>query len=194
MAILILLGCLGKAAQLPLSFWLPDAMVAPAPVSALLHAATMVAAGPFLLIRTHILFAATDMALIAPVLLGGVTLVLGGLMALCADEPKRVLAYSTVSQLGLVIMSVGALAEEAGLYHLLSHAWFKAALFLGVGYLVRGRARQADGLAVSATRCRSSEMRGQRGRQAAVAQCADPRGPLACRLIRPWRGRWARNK
>lgn len=147
-ALLLLLACIGKAAQLPLSFWLPDAMVAPAPVSALLHAATMVAAGPFLLVRftslfqpvtlptqTHVL-AMQQWPLFLAVLAGGLTLVLGGLMALHAQDPKRVLAYSTVSQLGLVVMAVGALSEEAGLYHLLAHAWFKAALFLAVGYIV----------------------------------------------------------
>lgn len=136
MALLTLLAALGKAAQLPLCFWLPDAMVAPAPVSALLHAATMVAAGPYLLIRCWALFSASELALSAAVILGGLTLLLGGLMALNAAEPKRILAYSTVSQLGLVIMSVGVFSEEAGFYHLLAHAWFKAALFLGVGYLV----------------------------------------------------------
>jgi NADH:ubiquinone oxidoreductase subunit 5 (subunit L)/multisubunit Na+/H+ antiporter MnhA subunit len=147
-AVLLLLACVGKAAQLPLSFWLPDAMVAPAPVSALLHAATMVAAGPFLLIRFTDLFQTVttpvigqtlfiqQLPLLAAVLVGGLTLVLGGMMALCAREPKRVLAYSTVSQLGMVVMSVGALSEQAGLYHLLAHAWFKAALFLAVGYIV----------------------------------------------------------
>jgi NADH-quinone oxidoreductase subunit L len=135
-ALLALLAALGKAAQFPLCFWLPDAMVAPSPVSALLHAAAMVAAGPYLLITLHSLFAASEVALLAAVLVGGVTLVLGGILALCAAEPKRVLAYSTLSQLGLVILAVGALAEEPGLYHLISHAWFKAALFLAVGYVV----------------------------------------------------------
>ena len=152
-ALLLLLACIGKAAQLPLSFWLPDAMVAPAPVSALLHAATMVAAGPFLLIQLAGLFQPValpgqeqvmllgQLPLILAVLAGGLTLVLGGCMALVATEPKRVLAYSTVSQLGLVVMSVGALAEEAGLYHLVGHALFKASLFLAVGYAVIAAAR-----------------------------------------------------
>lgn len=135
-AVLLLLACIGKAAQLPLSFWLPDAMVAPAPVSALLHAATMVAAGPFLLISLRQIIDTSEVALLLCVLFGGLTLLLGGVMALCSSEPKRVLAYSTVSQLGLVILSVGALAEEVGLYHLVAHAWFKAALFLAVGYVV----------------------------------------------------------
>lgn len=148
---LALLACIGKAAQFPLSFWLPDAMVAPAPVSALLHAATMVAAGPFLLIRLAMLFQPdilqraflpTQLLLLCTVLVGGVTLLAGGCMALCARDAKRVLAYSTLSQLGLVVMGVGVLAEDAGLYHLLAHAWFKAPLFLAVGYLVAAHANQ----------------------------------------------------
>jgi NADH-quinone oxidoreductase subunit L len=140
-AVLALLACLGKAAQLPLSFWLPDAMVAPAPVSALLHAAAMVAAGPFLLVRLHVLFSTSQLPLVLCVLLGGLTLLGGGLMALAARDAKRVLAYSTLSQLGLVVMAVGALSEEAGFYHLLAHAWFKAPLFLAVGYLALAAAR-----------------------------------------------------
>ncbi len=134
--LLILLAVLGKAAQWPLSFWLPDAMVAPAPVSALLHAATLVAAGPLLLVLVHQLFLAYELSLVALTMLGGVTLVSGAAMALCQRDPKRVLAYSTVSQLGLVIMAVGVLAEEAAVFHLVAHAWFKAALFLGVGFLM----------------------------------------------------------
>jgi NADH:ubiquinone oxidoreductase subunit 5 (subunit L)/multisubunit Na+/H+ antiporter MnhA subunit len=134
--LLLLLAVLGKAAQWPLSYWLPDAMVAPAPVSALLHAATLVAAGPLLLILVRQLFLAYEPTLVALTLAGGVTLLTGAAMALCQRDPKRVLAYSTVSQLGLVIMAVGVLAEEAALFHLIAHAWFKAALFLGVGFLV----------------------------------------------------------
>ena len=133
--LLILLAVLGKAAQWPLSFWLPDAMVAPAPVSALLHAATLVAAGPLLLVLVRQLFLTYELSLVWLTLVGGVTLLTGAAMALCQRDPKRVLAYSTVSQLGLVIMAVGVLAEEAALFHLAAHAWFKAALFLGVGFL-----------------------------------------------------------
>lgn len=135
-ALLVLLAVLGKAAQFPLSFWLADAMVAPAPVSALLHAATMVAAGPFLLIRFYGFFGTSEVALLSATLLGAFTLFVGAAMALCAEDPKRVLAYSTVSHLGLVILAMGVLSEEAGYFHLQAHAWFKAALFLGVGYLV----------------------------------------------------------
>ena len=134
--LLVLLAVIGKAAQLPLCFWLADAMVAPAPVSALLHAATMVAAGPYLLTRLHQFLLASDLALLVATLLGGLTLLSGAIMALASAEPKRILAYSTVSHLGLVIVAVAVIAEEAGFYHLLAHAWFKAALFLGVGYLV----------------------------------------------------------
>ncbi|MCH7472526.1 hypothetical protein IIA79_06195, partial [bacterium] len=133
--LLVLLAVAGKSGLWPFSFWLADAMVAPAPVSALLHSATMVAAGPYLLIRFHGLFAASQPAMLAAVFIGGLSLVFGGLMALCSREPKRILAYSTVSSLGLVVMSVGVFAEEAGYYHLLAHGWFKAPLFLAVGYL-----------------------------------------------------------
>jgi len=135
-AVLLLLAVIGKAAQLPLCFWLPDAMVAPAPVSALLHAATMVAAGPYLLVRLQELMLVSETALVFATIVGGLTLLAGALMALTATDPKRVLAYSTVSHLGLVVLSTGVVAGNAGLYHLLAHAWFKAALFLGVGYLV----------------------------------------------------------
>jgi NADH-quinone oxidoreductase subunit L len=143
-ALLLLGAVIGKAAQLPLSFWLPGAMVAPSPVSALLHAATMVAAGPYLLIRLRQLFFVGDGALVegsqpallAATLVGAATLLLGGVMALCAAEPKRILAFSTVSHLGLVVLAAGVMAPGAGYFHLLAHAWFKAALFLAVGYIV----------------------------------------------------------
>lgn len=132
---LVLLAVVGKAAQWPLSFWLSGAMVAPTPVSALLHAATMVAAGPFLLCQLHQLFLGTGEALAACVYVGSSTLVLCGLMACAARDAKQVLAYSTASQLGLAILGVGALAEEATVIQLTAHAWIKAALFLWAGYL-----------------------------------------------------------
>lgn len=169
-ALLVLLAVVGKAAQLPLYFWLPDAMVAPAPVSALLHAATMVAAGPYLLVRMHGFFSTQDLPLLLATLIGGLTLLLGAAMALAATDPKRILAYSTVSHLGLVVLAVGVLAEEAGLYHLLAHAWFKAALFLGVGYLVAvylaepGAGRAADAGAGEHRAPDINELAGQAGR------------------------------
>ena len=152
-AILLVVAVIGKAAMFPLCFWLPDAMVAPAPVSALLHAATMVAAGPYLLIRLSKIFPVSETTLILPTLAGGLTMLVGAVMALSAREPKRILAYSTVSHLGLVVMSVGVLAEENGYFHLLAHAWFKAALFLAVGYLVAAWAAEnnKDGHGVTLT-------------------------------------------
>jgi NADH-quinone oxidoreductase subunit L len=142
--LLTLAAVIGKSAQWPLSFWLADAMAAPAPVSALLHAATLVAAGPYLLVRFVHVIDASQPALLACTLAGGLTLVLGGAMALAARDPKRILAYSTVSQLGLVICGVGLVAEEAAYFHLLAHAWCKAALFLAVGYLAARRHAGAE--------------------------------------------------
>jgi NADH-quinone oxidoreductase subunit L len=146
-ALLILLAVIGKAALLPLSFWLPDAMVAPAPVSALLHSATLVAAGPLLVSNVffgpmmlpidaygelHINVAALYLA----TLLGGLTMLIGAICAACQTQPKKLLAWSTVSQLGLCVLGSGALASEAARFLLLSHAWYKAALFLAVGIIV----------------------------------------------------------
>jgi NADH-quinone oxidoreductase subunit L len=110
-------------------------MVAPSPVSALLHAATMVAAGPFLLIQLEPLYAGSQAGLIALTWVGGLTLVLAGLMALCARDAKRVLAYSTISQLSVPILGAAVFASGPSLYHIVAHAWFKAPLFLAVGYL-----------------------------------------------------------
>ncbi|MCB1186388.1 hypothetical protein KDL29_04395 [bacterium] len=146
--LLVLLAVLGKAALLPLSFWLPDAMVAPAPVSALLHSATLVAAGP--LLASDLLFGRTVVPVqadsgnpgwyVAPlawaVMLGGLTMLMGSIVACCQQQPKKLLAWSTVSQLGLCVMGSGALAMEAARFQLLAHAWFKAALFLAVGIVV----------------------------------------------------------
>lgn len=146
-ALLVLLAVLGKAALLPISFWLPDAMVAPAPVSALLHSATLVAAGP--LLASRIFFGRTILpidaygelhinvsALYLATLLGGLTMLIGAICAACQTQPKRLLAWSTVSQLGLCVLGSGVLAGEAARFLLLSHAWYKAALFLAVGIIV----------------------------------------------------------
>ncbi|MCB1216700.1 hypothetical protein KDL44_04870 [bacterium] len=146
-ALLALFAVIGKAAQLPLSFWLADAMVAPAPVSALLHSATLVAAGP--LLASRILpgcsllpgsegFGTANLyttPLAAAVLLGGLTLLVGAISASCQRQPKKLLAWSTVSQLGLCLLGSGVLAMEAARFQLLGHALFKAALFLGVGII-----------------------------------------------------------
>jgi len=132
-------GAVGKSAQLPLHVWLPDAMEGPTPVSALIHAATMVAAGVYMLFRVQVSvgadafegFSGTTIAWI-----GGITSLMAALMATQQDDIKRVLAYSTLSQLGYMIMAVGLLAGEAAMFHLFTHAWFKALLFLGAGAII----------------------------------------------------------
>ncbi|MGQ9576429.1 MAG: NADH-quinone oxidoreductase subunit L [Thermoguttaceae bacterium] len=130
----IFCGCVGKSAQFPLHVWLPDAMEGPTPVSALIHAATMVAAGVYLVGRFYPLF--TPEVLLAIAGIGCVTLLLAASMALVATDIKRVLAYSTVSQLGYMMLALGTGAWLAGLFHLVTHAFFKALLFLGAGSVI----------------------------------------------------------
>ena len=127
----IFAGCVGKSAQFPLHVWLPDAMAGPTPVSALIHAATMVAAGVYLVGRMFPLF--TDPALLYIAYTGGVTLLIAATIALVQTDYKKVLAYSTVSQLGFMMLGLGVGGWAAGLFHLLTHAFFKALLFLGAG-------------------------------------------------------------
>ena len=132
-------GAVGKSAQFPLHVWLPDAMEGPTPVSALIHAATMVAAGVYMLVRLQVSMgteAFTETACITIASVGAITAVLAALMALQQDDIKRVLAYSTLSQLGYMVMAVGLLAGEAAMFHLYTHAWFKALLFLGAGAII----------------------------------------------------------
>ncbi len=135
-------GAVGKSAQLPLHVWLPDAMEGPTPVSALIHAATMVAAGVYMLFRVHLsldlpadvmenLFSSHVIAWV-----GGITSLAAALMATQQDDIKKILAYSTLSQLGYMVMAVGLVAGEAGMFHLFTHAWFKALLFLGSGAVI----------------------------------------------------------
>jgi NADH-quinone oxidoreductase subunit L len=130
----IFCGIVGKSAQFPLFAWLPDAMEGPTPVSALIHAATMVAAGVFLLARVHFMF--TPFALDVVAVTGCITALLGALSALAQYDLKKILAYSTVSQLGLMITSLGAGAPEAAMQHLFTHAFFKACLFLAAGSVI----------------------------------------------------------
>ena len=132
--LLLFMGCMGKSAQFPLIGWLPDAMEGPTPVSALLHAATMVAAGIFLLARIHPLLSPN--ALIVVTLVGTVTALWGGYSALFQNDIKKVLAFSTVSQLGLMVAAMGTNNVTGGLFHLLTHAFFKAGLFLGAGAVI----------------------------------------------------------
>jgi len=145
----IFAGCVGKSAQFPLHVWLPDAMAGPTPVSALIHAATMVAAGVYLAARCYFLF--TPEVLLVIAYLGAITLLLGASLAIVANDIKQVLAYSTVSQLGLMMLAIGVGGWTAGLFHLLTHAFFKALLFLGAGAILlathhQGNLQQMGGL------------------------------------------------
>lgn len=132
----IFLGVVGKSAQVPLHVWLPDAMEGPTPVSALIHAATMVAAGIFLLARVFFIFEASPSALQVIAWTGGITAFLAASLALVQTDIKKILAYSTVSQLGYMVMALGLSNAEAGIFHLTMHAFFKALLFLGAGSLI----------------------------------------------------------
>jgi NADH-quinone oxidoreductase subunit L len=132
----IYLGAMGKSAQFPLHVWLPDAMEGPTPVSALIHAATMVTAGVYLLHRTSWLFALTPDVLLIVAWIGAFTALLAAVLACVQDDIKRVLAYSTVSQLGYMMAAIGAGFSTAGFFHLLTHGLFKALLFLGAGAVI----------------------------------------------------------
>ena len=132
----IYLGAMGKSAQFPLHVWLPDAMEGPTPVSALIHAATMVTAGVYLLLRTEWLFALTPDVLLIVAWIGAFTALLAAVLACVQDDIKRVLAYSTVSQLGYMMTAIGAGFATAGFFHLLTHGLFKALLFLGAGAVI----------------------------------------------------------
>jgi NADH-quinone oxidoreductase subunit L len=147
-AVLIALGLLGgavaKSAQIPLHTWLPDAMEGPTPVSALIHAATMVTAGVYLIARTHVLFElAPDIQHLAGIL-GAITILVAGLIALVQTDIKRVIAYSTMSQIGYMFVAVGLGAYGAGLFHLMTHAFFKALLFMAAGIVIHALSDEQD--------------------------------------------------
>ena len=135
-AVLLLGGALGKSAQLPLQTWLPDAMAGPSPVSALIHAATMVTAGVYLIARTHVLFALAPGVQTAIAIIGSVTLLVAGFSALAQHDLKRVLAYSTISQIGYMFLALGVGAWSAAIFHFMVHAFFKALLFLAGGAVI----------------------------------------------------------
>ncbi len=143
-ALCIFMGAVGKSAQVPLHVWLPDAMEGPTPVSALIHAATMVAAGVYMLVRVSFLIGASDLAGDVISVVGGVTALLAALMAVQQNDIKRILAYSTLSQLGYMVMAVGLGAGEAGMFHLYTHAFFKALLFLGAGAVIHACHHEQD--------------------------------------------------
>jgi NADH-quinone oxidoreductase subunit L len=135
-SLLLLGGALGKSAQLPLQTWLPDAMAGPSPVSALIHAATMVTAGVYLVTRTHVLFALAPVVMTAIAVIGAVTLLIAGFSALAQTDLKRILAYSTISQIGYMFLAMGIGAWSAGVFHFMIHAFFKALLFLSGGAVI----------------------------------------------------------
>jgi NADH-quinone oxidoreductase subunit L len=143
-ALLLFMGACGKSAQLPLHVWLPDAMEGPTPVSALIHAATMVTAGVYMVARSHAIFERSDVALEVVAWVGVATAVYAATVALVQTDIKRVLAYSTISQLGYMFAGVGVGAYAAGVFHLVTHAFFKALLFLGAGSVIHGLAGEQD--------------------------------------------------
>jgi NADH-quinone oxidoreductase subunit L len=152
LCLLLFLGATGKSAQLPLYVWLPDAMEGPTPVSALIHAATMVTAGVFMIVRMHAVYLRAPLAMDVVAVVGAVTAIFAAASALVEPDLKRVLAYSTISQLGYMFLAVGVGAWGAGIFHLTSHAFFKALLFLAAGSVMHALGgttdmRQMGGLA-----------------------------------------------
>jgi NADH-quinone oxidoreductase subunit L len=143
-ALLIFFGAVGKSGQLPLHVWLPDAMEGPTPVSALIHAATMVAAGVYLVARVYPLMSLSTNALEVVTWVGALTAIFAALVAVAQDDIKRILAYSTVSQLGYMMMGIGVGGVAVGVFHLIAHAFFKALLFLGAGSVIHGLMGEQD--------------------------------------------------
>jgi NADH-quinone oxidoreductase subunit L len=142
--LLLFCGAVGKSAQLPLHVWLPDAMEGPTPVSALIHAATMVTAGVFMVARSNPLFNLSETAMNTVAVVGGVTAFFAATIALVQNDIKRVIAYSTVSQLGYMFLALGVGAYSAGIFHLYTHAYFKALLFLGSGSVIHALHDEQD--------------------------------------------------
>jgi NADH-quinone oxidoreductase subunit L len=143
-AALLLGGAVGKSAQLPLQTWLPDAMAGPTPTSALIHAATMVTAGVYLIARTHTLFELAPPVLFIVAVIGAATLLLAGFSALAQRDIKRVLAYSTISQIGYMFLALGVGAWTAAIFHFMTHAFFKALLFLAAGIVIKALHEEHD--------------------------------------------------
>ena len=143
-ALCLLLGATGKSAQLPLYIWLPDAMEGPTPVSALIHAATMVTAGVYMIARTHVLFDHSPFALSVVAIIGAATALFAATIGLVQNDIKRVLAYSTISQLGYMFLGCGVAAYSAAIFHLVTHAFFKALLFLAAGSIIHGLGGEQD--------------------------------------------------
>ncbi|MBI5868513.1 MAG: NADH-quinone oxidoreductase subunit L [candidate division Zixibacteria bacterium] len=142
--LLLFMGATGKSAQIPLYVWLPDAMEGPTPVSALIHAATMVTAGVYMVARCSVLFSLAPVTLLVVAIIGGATAIFAASMALVQNDIKKVLAYSTISQLGYMFLALGVGAFAAGIFHLMTHAFFKALLFLGAGSVIHAMSNEQD--------------------------------------------------
>ncbi|MBU8933000.1 MAG: NADH-quinone oxidoreductase subunit L [candidate division Zixibacteria bacterium] len=142
--LLLFVGAIGKSAQIPLFVWLPDAMEGPTPVSALIHAATMVTAGVYMVVRTNVLFMMAPDALMVVAIIGAATAFFAATIGLAQNDIKRVLAYSTVSQLGYMFLACGVASFGAGIFHLMTHAFFKALLFLGAGSVIHAMSDEQD--------------------------------------------------
>ena len=140
----MLVGACGKSAQIPLYVWLPDAMEGPTPVSALIHAATMVTAGVYMVCRSNAIFSRAPIALLAVAIIGTLTSFFAATIGITQTDIKRVLAYSTISQLGYMFMAAGVAAYSASIFHLMTHAFFKALLFLGAGSVIHGVGGEQD--------------------------------------------------
>ncbi|MEE9170213.1 MAG: NADH-quinone oxidoreductase subunit L [bacterium] len=143
-ALLLFVGAIGKSAQVPLYVWLPDAMAGPTPVSALIHAATMVTAGVYMVARANVLYTLSPTALLVVAIVGAFTAIYSASIGMTQFDIKRVLAYSTVSQLGYMILAAGVAAYSAGIFHLMTHAFFKALLFLGAGSVMHAMSNNTD--------------------------------------------------
>src|SRR5579872_7047954 len=142
--ILLMVGACGKSAQIPLYVWLPDAMEGPTPVSALIHAATMVTAGVYMVSRSHMIFERAPIALTVVAIIGTLTAVFAASIGITQNDIKKVFAYSTVSQLGYMFLGAGVGAYSASIFHVMTHAFFKALLFLGAGSVIHGLSGEQD--------------------------------------------------
>jgi NADH-quinone oxidoreductase subunit L len=183
-AILIFVGAVGKSGQFPLHTWLPDAMEGPTPISALIHAATMVAAGVYLVARTYDVFLASSTALTVVLAVGAFTALFAATIGMAQNDIKRILAYSTISQLGYMMMAMGLgswMAYTAGLFHLLTHAFFKALLFLGAGSVIH------------AAHTQNIQEMGGLGRKMKITAWTFTVGMLALSGIFPLSGFWSKD-
>lgn len=182
-ALLLFFGPVGKSAQFPLHVWLPDAMEGPTPVSALIHAATMVAAGVYLIARAFFIFNMVPQVMQFIALVGGFTALFAASIALVQNDIKRILAYSTLSQLGYMVMAMGIGAMTAGMFHLMTHAFFKSLLFLGAGSVIHALHDQQDIWHM-----------GQLGREMPITAWTFVIGALALAGIPPLSGFWSKDE